>query len=111
MTSIVGIATDIAGCPLVNGTIFTAPSGDKYLKLCATDILANNIDIAHTTGVTTFNACIGLCDSLNTEAGKVVCKSAVWDIVDPDYEFCWLKNATKVLTPQSNNGSVATIRQ
>jgi hypothetical protein len=63
--------------------------------------------------VTSFDSCIGLCDSANVENGANICKSVVWDLAGHDYLDCWLKNASAVLTPNSQigiaNGTAAAI--
>lgn len=65
--------------------------------------------------VSTFDSCIGLCDSYNTENGEGECKSVVWDLVGGDYQDCWLKNATGGLAQNGvvgkANGTVAAILQ
>jgi hypothetical protein len=109
----------MAGCPLVNNTIFTAPSTSNFLKICYYDILDIGdlaaIDMKEYSGVTTFDSCIGLCDSYNTESGSKVCKAVVWDLEGSDYQDCWLKNSTQTLTSNiatnNPNGTVCAILQ
>lgn len=104
-TVIIPVATDKAGCPLVNNTVFTAPSGSRFQKICYDDILSINIDFQMHV-VTSFDSCIGLCDSANVENGTPICKSVVWDLGGSDNQDCWLKNASAVLTPNSQTGNV-----
>jgi hypothetical protein len=65
--------------------------------------------------VTSFDSCIGLCDSYNTENGKGSCKSVVWDMTGSDLYDCWLKNSTTRLTANglvgTANSTVAAILQ
>jgi hypothetical protein len=115
ITATVAVATDMSGCPLVNGTIFTGPSGATFKKICYYDILASGNDIKGISSVTTFDSCIGLCDSYNVANGGTTCKSVVWDMTGSYYQDCWFKNSTSVLMANgvvgAKNSTVAAIRQ
>jgi hypothetical protein len=104
------------GCPGIDGTLFTAPSGAKFLQHCNYDIESStelNFDYQATQN---FDDCINLCDATNVRNQNTECKALTYNYVGLDYLLCWLKNGTGTLeldTAANNVGnySVSAVLQ
>jgi len=104
------------GCPDVNGTIFTASSGAKFIQYCDYDIGSSteiNFDDQATQNL---DECINLCDATNTRNKNTGCKAVTYNFAGKDFLLCWLKNGTGTLELDSlantvGNYSVSTVLQ
>lgn len=98
------VIVDTAGCPLVNNSTYTSPSGTAFLKMCATEIepaSGQYIEISNSVQGS-FNACLDSC------ASTTGCVGASWVIFSPTNpgrnSVCYLKNKTGVATAASAVG-------
>ena len=104
------------GCPDVNGTIFTASSGAKFMQYCNYDIVSFteiNFDYQATQNL---DGCINLCDALNARNKNTGCKAVTYNFAGLDFLLCWLKNGTGTLELDSvantaGNYSVSAVLQ
>jgi hypothetical protein len=104
------------GCPDVNGTLFTASSGAKFMQYCNYDIESAteiNFDDQATQNL---DECINLCDATNVRNKNTGCKAVTYNFAGLDFLLCWLKNGTGTLELDSlantvGNYSVSAVLQ
>ncbi|KAE9364049.1 hypothetical protein N431DRAFT_550679 [Stipitochalara longipes BDJ] len=104
------------GCPGINGTIFTAASGARFMQYCNYDIVSSielNFDDVATQNL---DDCINLCDATNVRNQNTGCKALTYNYASWDYLLCWLKNGTGTLELDSlandvGNYSVSAVLQ
>jgi hypothetical protein len=104
------------GCPGIDGTLFTAPSGAKFLQYCNYDIVSSTELNFDNQATQNFDGCINLCDAANVRSQKTVCKSLTYSYAGLNYLLCWLKNGTgsvELDTVANNEGnySVSAVLQ
>jgi hypothetical protein len=112
----ISTASGYTGCPDVNGTIFTASSGAKFIQYCNYDIMSSTeINFNHQPHPN-LDGCINQCDATNTLNKNTGCKAVTYNFVGQDFLLCWLKNGTGTLELDSlvaavGNYSVSAVLQ
>jgi hypothetical protein len=112
----ISTASGYTGCPDVNGTIFTATSGAKFIQYCDYDIMSSTeINFDH-QATQNLDGCINSCDATNTRNKNTGCKAVTYNFVGNDFLLCWLKNGTGTLELDSlanivGNYSVSAVLQ
>jgi hypothetical protein len=99
------------GCPDVNGTLFTASSGAKFIQYCNYDIHGREINFDE-QATQSLDDYINLCDITNARNNNTGCKAVTYNFAGRDYWKCWLKNGTETLeanTVTGGNSSVAAV--
>lgn len=69
------------GCPDINGTLYTAQSGAKFLQYCNYDIVSSTEINFGYFAARNLDACIESCDATNVRDGSNHCKAATYNFV------------------------------